>query len=222
MADILLFGAGAIADVAHACIDNDSPHSVVGFVVDADYANAPTHRGLPMVSLDRAAERFAPDEHRALVAIGYHDMNRLRLVRLAEMEALGYTLHTHVGSGGWARTEAEPGAFVMDGRSLQPEVRVGRGAFIWAGANIGHHSTVGASAWITSGASVGGHADIGARAFLGLGCTVGHRVSVGEGAFIGAAAKVSRDVAAAEVHVQVDAQKGALDADRFLRFAVRG
>lgn len=222
MADILLFGAGAIADVAHACIDNDSEHRVVGFVVDPDYADRDTHRGLPLVGLDRAADRFAPSEHRVLVAVGYHGMNRLRMARLEAMEALGYTLHAHVGSGGWGATRVAPGAFVMDGRSLQPEVHVAPGAFIWAGAHVGHHSRVGPGAWITSGASIGGHADIGARAFLGLGCVVGHRVRVGEGAFLGAAAKISRDVGEAEVHVQGDAQKGALDADRFLRFAVRG
>ena len=220
MADIVLFGAGAIADVAHACIDNDSEHRVVGFIVDPAYAVRDTHRGLPLVGLDHAVERFPPRAHRALAAVGYHDMNRLRLARLQDLEALGYALHTHIGSGGWGAAAVAPGAFVMEGRSLQPEVTVGRGAFVWSGADVGHHSTLDAGVWVTSGASIGGHARIGARAFLGLGCTVGHRVSVGEGAFIGAATKVSREVGPGEVHIGADGQKGALDADRFLRFAV--
>lgn len=204
-----------------ACLQAHSEHTVRAVVVDDEHATAATWRGLPLVPWSALPGRFGPDDHEAFVAVGYHDMNRLRLSRMEMLRALGYRLISHVGPGGWGDVEVGENVFVMEGRSLQPGVRLGDGATVFAGANVGHHSVVGAGAWITSGVSIGGHAELGDRVFLGLGATIGHRVVLGEGAFGGAGAVVPRSIGPNEVHLAAAAQKGALDADRFLRFMVR-
>ena len=62
MARVVIFGAGDIARLAHRYFSTDSPHEVIGFVVDAGFKAADTLMGLPVVERPIALERFPPAE----------------------------------------------------------------------------------------------------------------------------------------------------------------
>lgn len=217
MKDIVIFGAGMIADVVAASFRRCGGHRIVGYTVDREFLTEQERDGLPVVPFDEVERHFPPTEVGMFVAVGYHDMNAFRAARCAEARAKGYRLVSHVGGGTYDGVTIGDNVFVMDGLDLQPGVAIGDGSFVFARAVIGHHSTLGAWCWVTSGSVVGGASRIGDRCFLGLGCTVGHRVTVGSHCFIGAGARVTRDAAPDGVYLEADTERFRLDTARFLR-----
>ena len=78
MSQILIFGAGDIARLAHYYFRTDSPHEVVAFAVDAPFKIADSFDGLPLVSFEEALARYPPGRYAGFVAIGYARINRVR------------------------------------------------------------------------------------------------------------------------------------------------
>ncbi len=220
MSDVVIFGAGMIAEVVHNCLTRDGTHRVVAFTVDREFMSEPEKLGLPVVPFDEVADRFPCDRHRAMVAIGYHDLNALRASRCQAMKDMGYRLISH-GGGDDGRDDVALGenAFVMDHRSLQPGVSIGDDTFVWSGATVGHHSTIGAHCWITTGAVVGGGVRMGERCFIGLGAVIGHQVTVGEACFLGAGGRITKDAADGAVFVVPDTERHRLTSAQFLRIS---
>ena len=90
MSDIVIFGAGHIAELAHFYFTHDSDHRVVGFTVDAAHLGQGSFCGLPLVPLEELLSRFPAARHDAFVALGYSKLNQLRANKCAAMKALGY------------------------------------------------------------------------------------------------------------------------------------
>jgi len=217
MSDVVIFGAGIIAEVVHDCLTRDSDHRVVAFTVDREFLTESEKRGLPVVPFDEVAERFPCDRHAAMVAIGYHDLNALRAERCRQLKQKGYRLVSHGGGDRRSPVPIGENAFVMDHRSLQPGVSIGDDTFVWSGATIGHHSSIGAHCWITSGSAIGGSVRMGDRCFIGLGAVIGHQVSLGEACFLGAGSRITKDAADGAVFVVADTEKHRLNSDQFMR-----
>ena len=89
MADIVVFGTGDIARLAHFFFSTDSPHRVVAFTVDAAYRTADMFLDLPVVPFEEVAASYPPASHGMFVALSYAKMNQVRAVKYAEAKALG-------------------------------------------------------------------------------------------------------------------------------------
>src|SRR5690242_14760569 len=98
MAQLVIFGAGDIARLAHFYFRTDSPHEVVAFAVDAPFKAADSFDGLPLVSFEEMVGRYPPGRHAGFVAIGYARMNRVRKEKYEQMRAAGYKLVSYVSS----------------------------------------------------------------------------------------------------------------------------
>lgn len=219
MSKVVVFGTGKIADVAVAHLTHDSPHEVVAFTVDRDHLPGAEHLGLPAVAFEEVEDRFPPDEFRMFVAIGYHDLNRVRARKYEEAKAKGYELVTYVSSRASNVSGVEIGdnSFVLDGAVLQPGSRMGSNVFFWSGNHLGHHASIGDHCYVAGQVVISGSAVIEPYCFLGVNSTVGHEVTVGAGSFIGATALVTRSAEPKSVFITADTPKFRLDADSFLR-----
>jgi sugar O-acyltransferase (sialic acid O-acetyltransferase NeuD family) len=218
MSDVVIFGAGVIADVVYHCLTRDSEHRVGAFTVDREFLTEDRLNGLPVVPLDELTERHPPDSHAAMVAIGYHDLNHLRAERCRALKDKGYRLISHGGGGNdaWDIPIGE-NAFVMDHRSLQPGASIGDNSFVWSGVTVGHHTSIGAHCWITSGTAIGGGVRMGDRCFVGLGVVVGHGVTMGEACFLGAGSRITKDADDGSVFIAPDTEKFRLNSSQFMR-----
>ena len=78
MSDIVIFGAGDIAKLAHFYFSTDSDHNVVGFTVDSQYRSSDEYLGLPLVDFETVAERFPSSKYKMFVALSYAKMNKAR------------------------------------------------------------------------------------------------------------------------------------------------
>lgn len=220
MTPIVLFGTGAIADVvADYLVRARGAEALAGYVVDAAYWTTDTHKDRPVVRWDDLTTRFAPQNHDAFVALGYQELNQIRLDRITALHELGYETPPLIDAAAFIADSADigPNALVLDHASVEPYAQVGMGAFIWSNATLGHHSTVEDGAWMTANVAVGGHSRIGARSFLGLGAAIGNQVELGEACFVGAGARVTKSAPAKTVIVEPDTPRHRLDSDAFMR-----
>jgi sugar O-acyltransferase (sialic acid O-acetyltransferase NeuD family) len=195
MADIVIFGAGDIARLAHFYFTRDSTHRVAAFAVDREYRRGDAFQGLPLVDFEEAPSRFPPDRFQMFVALSYTRMNHARAEKYAAAKGLGYTLASYVSSRCTYLADAPPGdnCFILEDNTIQPFVRIGSDVTLWSGNHIGHDSTIEDHNFIASQVVVSGHVTIRSFCFIGVNATLRNGIEIAAGSLIGAGAVVMKN-----------------------------
>jgi sugar O-acyltransferase (sialic acid O-acetyltransferase NeuD family) len=203
MADIVVFGLGDIARLAHFYFSTDSPHRVVAFTVDRPYRTADTFQDLPVVPFDEVVEAFPPSHYQMFVALSYAEMNQRRASKYAEARANGYTLVSYVSSRCSCLTQHPIGdnCFILEDNTVQPFVRIGSNVTLWSGNHIGHDAVIGDHCFISSHVVVSGHVSIGTHCFLGVNATIRNGVTLGDHTLVGAGALIMKSTPPRSVYV---------------------
>ena len=94
MKDIVIFGTGEYAELAHYYFENDPEcdFNVIGFVADDEYVDRDTFRGLPLVKLSDLTRTWSPKDYSAHVALSYSKLNQVKQEKFNTMKELGYEL----------------------------------------------------------------------------------------------------------------------------------
>lgn len=216
MADIVVFGLGDIARLAHFYFSSDSPHRVVAFTVDAAYKTADTFEGLPVVPFDEVAAAYPPSAFGMFIALSYTGMNQVRADKYAAARALGYTLVSYVSSRATCLTTHPLGdnCFILEDNTVQPFVRIGADVTLWSGNHIGHDAVIGDHCFVSSHVVVSGHVTIGSHCFVGVNATIRNGVTLGERTLVGAGALIMKSTPARSVWVADRTEKFAKSSDQ--------
>lgn len=216
MADLVIFGAGEIAELAHFYFEHDSAHRPVAFTVDGAFLKVNTFKGLPVLAFEEVATAFPPSVHQGFVALSYAKLNALRGAKCAAMEALGYTLASYVSSRATVFDGFAPGrnAFILEDNTIQPFARVGRNVTMWSGNHIGHHSIIEDDVFITSHVVVSGGVRVGRRSFLGVNATLRDHITIGERCVIGAGALLLNDAEPEGVYMGTASERSRVPSSR--------
>jgi sugar O-acyltransferase (sialic acid O-acetyltransferase NeuD family) len=195
MADLVIFGAGDIARLAHRYFHTDSPHHVVAFTVDHAYRSADEFCGLPLIDFETVVERYPPSRFQMFIALSYAKMNRVRAEKYARARELGYALATYVSSRCSYLTDSPPGdnCFILEDNTVQPFVRIGNDVTLWSGNHIGHDSVIDDHTFVTSHVVVSGNVRIGSYCFLGVNSTLRNSIVVAPETLVGAGAAIMKD-----------------------------
>jgi sugar O-acyltransferase (sialic acid O-acetyltransferase NeuD family) len=209
VANIVVFGTGDIARLAHVYFSTDSEHEVAAFTVDPDYCEGEAFRDLPLVPSDRVARAFPPSSYKMFVAVSYAKMNRVRAAKYGQMKGLGYDLVSYVSSRCSYLSEHPPGdnCFILEDNTIQPFVRIGNDVTLWSGNHIGHDSVIGDHTFIASHVVVSGHVSIGESCFIGVNATLRNSINIAELTLIGAGALVMKSTTARSVHLGTRAER---------------
>jgi len=126
------------------------------------------------------------------VAISFKGVNKLREAKVAEAEAKGYPLTSHVSprASVWSKLVVNPNTIIMENNVIQPFVTIGRNVIMWSGNHIGHHTRIGDNCFIASQAVISGNCEIGAGTFIGVNATLRDNITIGARNVIGAAALI--------------------------------
>src|ERR1051325_3321696 len=180
MADIVMFGVGDIASLAHYYFTNDSPHQVVAFTVDAAYRQTSEYLGLPVVDFETVAERYPPGRYSMFIAMSYAKMNEVRATKYRAAKALGYSLESYISSRCSRLTQLPIGenCFILEDNTIQPFVSIGNDITLWSGNHIGHHSTIHDHCFITSHVVISGHVEVGESCFIGVNATLRNGIKI--------------------------------------------
>lgn len=194
--DLVIFGAGQIAELAHFYFTHDSALKPRAFVVDGAFLKETTFHGLPVVALEEVEHGFPTAEHKGFVAVSYAKLNQLRADKVAALREKGYASASYVSSRATTFPGFAPGenAFILEDNTIQPFARVGANVTLWSGNHIGHHSVIEDNVFMASHIVVSGNCHIGARSFIGVNATLRDGVKVGERCVIGMGAYVAKDL----------------------------
>jgi sugar O-acyltransferase (sialic acid O-acetyltransferase NeuD family) len=201
MGQLVVFGAGAFAEIAHYYFTRDGDRSVAAFTVDGAFLNEPTFQGRPVVPFEEVDRAFPPDRYEMFVALGIRQVNRIRAAKVAEAEARGYRLPGFVSSSAVVPDgfRVRPNTMIMEQAKVHPFVEVGKDTVIWSESRIAFHTRIGDHCWITT-ATFGESVSVGDYTFVGLNATIAPFVSIGIGNIIGAGALIVGDTRDHEVY----------------------
>jgi sugar O-acyltransferase (sialic acid O-acetyltransferase NeuD family) len=221
MKQIVIFGIGKTADVLHAYIVEDSNFTVAGFTCDRVFMRGKAFHGLPLVPFEEVDTAFPASEYSMLVAIGYHDLNRLRAERCKQAQERGYRLISWVSPRAHVSATCKIGVncIVLEGATLQPYARLGDDVFVWNGAVVGHHAVIGDHCWLPSNCTVSSTVSVEPFCFLGVNAAIGHGVTVGTRSIIGAGAVVTRNTEPDGVYIARDTERFRLDSQHFTKIS---
>ncbi|CAN5360463.1 hypothetical protein BH10BAC4_BH10BAC4_10160 [soil metagenome] len=219
--EILIFGIGKIADVIHYYATQECNLKIAAFVVDEQYKTQDTFHDLPVVSFQAVEKKYSPASFDMFVAVGYHNLSKVRESKCHEAVAKGYNLISIVSPRANVPTNVIFGrnCFIMTPAIIHPNVVIGDNVFIWSGAMVGHHSIIKDNCWLTSCCNVSGNVVIGKNSFLAVNATVGHSVTIGEECFLGANSLVTKNLEDKKVVIAESSKPIRLDSSQFLRMS---
>ena len=201
MKDLIIFGAGDIAQLADFYFSRDGKYNVRAFVVDDAYKKQDEFCGKPVIGASTLLKTYPPEKVSAFVAISYAEMNKVRERKYLELKKMGYSIATYVSPDATCLTEhVGENCFILEDNTLQPFCKIGNNVTLWSGNHIGHHSQIGDNTFISSHVVVSGGVKIGKNCFLGVNSTLRDHITLGDETMVGAGAMLTRDTAAREVH----------------------
>ena len=195
MANIVIFGTGDIARLAHFYFTTDTTHTVVAFTVDHRYRTSDTFQELPVVDFETLRDTYPPGEYAMFVALSYAKMNQVRAEKYHSAKQLGYELVSYVSSHctNLAQTPVGDNCFILEDNTIQPFVTIGSNVTLWSGNHIGHDSVIGDHCFIASQVVVSGHVDVGDHCFIGVNATLRNSIRIAPFTLIGAGAVIMKD-----------------------------
>jgi len=195
MQDLVIFGTGQIAEIAHFYFTHDSPHRVVAFTVDPEFLTDPQFCGLPVIPFDELAAKHHSASHQIFVAVSYAGLNRVRAEKVAAARDAGYSLASYVSSRAtvWPGFELKPNCLILEDNTIQPFATLGANVTLWSGNHIGHHSRIEDNCFVTSHVVISGNVTVGDSSFIGVNSTLRDGITLGAGCLVGAGSLVMRD-----------------------------
>ncbi|MET0181904.1 MAG: acetyltransferase [Caulobacterales bacterium] len=219
-APVLIYGNGAVARLLFSYIRRE--REVLGFTVDDHVTGGATEFcGRPLYPFSAVQDVHPPRDREMIIAVGFIEMNRLRLKKAQEARAKGYRLTSYVEPALIRHDGVSIGenTIILDCTSIHPGSAIGDSVFITSNVNIGHDCTIGDGAWINAGVSIAGGCTIGKGVFFGVNACVAQSVTIGDFAFLGAAGLADKDVSEGAVLIAQPATPIRLKSQDFLRFA---
>jgi acetyltransferase-like isoleucine patch superfamily enzyme len=194
MADIVVFGAGDIAQVATVYLQRHSEHRIVAYTVDAQFLTSDRFCGKPIVPWETLESVFPPSQVQLLGPLSFRRMNQFRRDRYLEGKARDYSFISFVHPSCHVYTEhIGENCFILEQNVIQPFARIGNNVMMWSGNHIGHHSVIGDHCFISSQVGLSGSVMIGELCFLGGQVGIGAGVVVGKSCFFGERTVVVRE-----------------------------
>lgn len=195
MADIVIFGAGAGAQVVHAYLKRNSSDRVVAFTVDTAHATSDRYDGLPLVPWERLEENFPPTQVKLLGPISYRRLNEFRRDRYFEGKARGYNYASFIHpSCVIDAKEIGEHCFILAGTVIEPYTTIGNNAVVWGRTYMGHHTVVADHCFISGEVVIGAATRVGERSFLGIRAGTIPGITIGDGCLVSAGAFVTKSI----------------------------
>jgi sugar O-acyltransferase (sialic acid O-acetyltransferase NeuD family) len=203
MANLILFGTGHEAMVAHTYFSCDTDHHIVAFTADANHIEASTFMNLPVVPFEDVATILPPASHKMHIPIAYTRMNKLRAEKYDAAKRSGYELVTYISSKAtvWPDLRIGDNSFVAEHVVIQPYACIGNNVVINPGSHIGHHTTVRDHCFLSVNVTILGGVTVEPYCMFGGNATVRNLITVARETVVGAGALILRDTRERGVYV---------------------
>lgn len=200
---VVIVGDGETAELAYEYFTHDSPHEVVAFCVEREYAKKDELLALPVVHFEDVERLYDPAQYRAFVAISYTQLNRVRARLYNATKSKGYSLVSYVSSKAfvWRNVDIGDNCFIFENNVVQYAVKIGNNVVLWSGNHIGHQTVIKDNVFISSHVVVSGYCEVGENCFLGVNSSVANNVKIAKDCLIGMGAVIHKDTEERKVYV---------------------
>lgn len=200
---LVIIGTGEQGELACEYFTHDSPRSVAGFSVEAEFLASDTLMGRPVVPLEEIERHYPPAGYDAFVAVSSTQLNRVRTRLYRAVKDRGYDCASYVSSRAfiWHDVVVGENSFVFEHNVLQYKVEIGSNVILWSGNHVGHRTVIGDNTFVSSHVVISGFCDIGESCFLGVNSCFNDKVKVGHDCVIGSGAVVIKDLEPRGVYV---------------------
>jgi sugar O-acyltransferase (sialic acid O-acetyltransferase NeuD family) len=215
MSQVVIFGTGQSAELAHFYLTHDSEHSVAGFTVDAEYLSADTFKEKPVVTFEEIQQHFSPEQFCLFIPLGFAEMNHVRAAKYYEAKQKGYHLISYVSSKAttWPGFRCGDNCFIFEDNTIQPFVSIGNNVVIWSGNHIGHHSVIKDHVMITSHVVIAGNCTIEEFCFIGANATIRDETVLARETLVGMGVAIQGDTAEFELYRAPTVKPAAIRSD---------
>lgn len=219
MSDLVVFGAGQIADVARYYIDSVAQHRIIAFTVDGSHLKEDSFAGRPLVPWEELERHYPPGQVKLLGPLSFRKLNAFRRQRHLEGKARGYEFASfvHPASHVHAARIGE-NCFILENCTLQPFSEIGDGVMIWSSTHVGHHARIGDNCFLSTHVGVSSNVVLGEECFLAGKASVDYGRTVGARSFLGPAAVVLEDLPAESVVLGANSPVARFPSRRLKRF----
>ena len=215
---LVIFGTGDIAQLAHFYFSSDSNYEVKAFSVDAAYIDiaTPTFCGLPVIAFADVAKHYPPENHDFFVALSYTKLNAVRKEKYLAAKALGYRLASYISTRATLLNDGRIGenCFVLEDNTIQPFATVGNNVTLWSGNHVGHHSQIKDHTFIASHVVISGGVEIGEQCFIGVNVSIRDHIKVGDKCVVGAGALLLADAEPEGVYIGTATERSRVPSTR--------
>jgi sugar O-acyltransferase (sialic acid O-acetyltransferase NeuD family) len=203
MARVVIVGDGETAELAYEYFTHDSPHEVVAFCVEREYAQKEELFGLPVVHFEDMERLYPPAEYKAFVAISYTKLNRVRARLYQATKGKGYECISYVSSRAfvWHNVEVGENCFIFENNVVQYAVRLGNNVVLWSGNHIGHQTIIHDNVFISSHVVVSGYCEVGENCFLGVNSSVADKIKIAKDCVIGMGAVIHKNTDERKIYI---------------------
>ncbi|HEV3333753.1 MAG TPA: acetyltransferase [Bryobacteraceae bacterium] len=220
MSRVIIFGIGRGANVATRYFRDDSPHEIVAYTVDDEYADREEFMGRPVIPFSRIDKEIPPQESQMFILLGFQEMNALRAEKFAQAKEKGYSLASYISSRtlGLERPKFGENCFILEGNVFNYDVTIGNNVVMWSGNHVGDLSIIEDHVFVSSQVVLSGEVTVGANSFLGVHSTISNYVRIGAGCYIGANTLIAQNTAPGSVYMTKSTPKlEQMDSLRFLQ-----
>jgi len=195
MKKLVIFGAGAIAELAYFYFKHDSNYDVVAFTVDKSYIQTPQFCNLPLVAFEEIIDRYPPSQYSMFIAISYVQLNTLRTEKYLVAKKNGYKIASYISSKAttWTGLVTGENCFILENNVIQPFVKIGNNVTLWSGNHIGHHATIEDNCFISSHVVVSGGVTIKENCFIGVNATLRDHIIIAKNNILSASALILKN-----------------------------
>jgi sugar O-acyltransferase (sialic acid O-acetyltransferase NeuD family) len=170
MQNLVIYGTGNFARLAHYYAEQELAINVLGFVVDDEYFSENLFASLPIFKWEKLPH---PDQTNIFVAIGYKNM-RARALAFAKIKQAGYECVNLISPHCYVAGNVEMGVnnIILPNAVIEPFVSLGNNNVVWSNATICHDVKIGDHNFLASNITIGGNVNIGNKCFFGFNSVV--------------------------------------------------
>jgi len=217
---IFLAGNAITAEILYGYLSKDDRYEIIGLTVDDEFLDKGTISGIRSVPLSQIKDVFPPDNCKAIMAVGYNDLNRVRESLFTRLKALGYNIETYIHPEAHIHTTLPigEGSVILPSAVIEPHAHVGADTMIWCNVTLAHHSVVGDHCWVAAGTVVSGQAKVLRNSFLGVNSTVVNDVTIEAFNIVGANALISKSTKSHAVNIARSAELFRYSSEEYIKF----
>lgn len=196
MAQVIIFGAKDLAELAHYYLLTDSGHKVVAFSVNKEYLpEGNKFMRLPVVAFEEIDKEFPPTGYSFFAPLTHKGMNKEREKIYKEIKKKGYNLINYISSKATVFDNLKVGenCFILENNTIQPFVTIGSNTVLWSGNHIGHHSKICDHVFITSHVVISGNCLIEPYCFIGVNSALKENITLCEATFVAMSTSITKN-----------------------------